>query len=87
MRSLWKLKYVKPVFYKTKKKTFLLPKRDSIVVATWIGKTISIHNGNSYKKIIVERKHLGYKLGEFSFSRKYTKKSPKLNAKKTLKKV
>ena len=85
MRSLWKIKYVKSVFYKNKKKTIPLLKRDSIIIAPWINKNISVHVGNNFKKILVERKHLGYKVGEFAFSRKYTKKVVKSNSKNSKK--
>ena len=81
MRSLWKIKYVKNVFYKTKKKAISILKRDSNIIAPWVGKNISIYNGNTFKKILVDRKHVGFKVGEFAFTRKYTKKASKSDSK------
>lgn len=75
MRSLWKIKYIKSSFYKTKrKKNTTIYTRDSIIVAPWVGRNMLIHTGNSFKRILIESKHLGYKVGEFAFTRKYTKK-------------
>jgi ribosomal protein S19 len=42
-----------------------------------------VHNGKEFKKIFITREKIGFKFGEFSFTKKYTKKIKKsINIKK-----
>ena len=46
----------------------LIP-RNSSIVPKFIGLTLKIHNGKSYKKILVTEKMMGHKFGEFAKTR------------------
>jgi ribosomal protein S19 len=39
-----------------------------------IGNFVLIHNGKEFKKVLVIREKVGFKFGDFSFTRKYTSK-------------
>jgi len=44
--------------------------RSSAITKPLIGQVICIHTGHSYVNLIATKEHLGYKLGEFSLTRK-----------------
>jgi small subunit ribosomal protein S19 len=44
--------------------------RDLIVLPTFVGKIIKIHNGKEFVPITIEKDMLGHRLGEFSISTK-----------------
>ena len=44
--------------------------RDLVVLPTFVGKTIKIHNGKEFVPVIIEKDMLGHRLGEFSISTK-----------------
>lgn len=44
--------------------------RSTIALPTFLEKTIQVHNGQYFQKIKVLSTHIGYRLGEFVFSRK-----------------
>jgi len=46
--------------------------RESSIPASLIGKSVYVYNGKVFKRFIVSREKVGYKFGDFSFSRKYT---------------
>ena len=58
-----------------KKKLYL---RSLLIVPGYENKEFSIHNGISFKKILITNNMIGHKLGEFFFS----KKRPIFKAKK-----
>ena len=89
-RSVWKLSYkCQNIFKKTylqkfKKKIRLggLWCRSSIISNIFYKKFIFIHKGNLFNKLFINKFQLGFKLGEFSFTRKpfsFTKKKKKIN--------
>jgi len=43
--------------------------RDSVIPDFLTGKKVSIHNGKEFKDLVIQPHHLGYKFGEFSFTR------------------
>lgn len=43
--------------------------RNNIIIPEWIGKTINIHQGKHFIQITINTKHVGKKLGEFSFTK------------------
>ena len=45
-------------------------KRNSIIFPTFVGKTVQVHNGKDYTKIIILKEMIGHKLGEFAKTRK-----------------
>ena len=45
-------------------------KRNSTILPTFVGKTVQVHNGKDYTKIIIVKEMIGHKLGEFVKTRK-----------------
>jgi len=87
-RSFWKGPFIDPIFIKHKKvqqnKNLKIWCRSSVIPSSLIGETVFVHNGKEFKRILISREKVGFKFGEFSFSRKYTlKQKPiKVSAKK-----
>lgn len=81
MGSSWKLKNLNIVYTSEKKKLVTTMTRDAVITKSLIGKTLSIHNGQKYSPLVVTREHVGYKSGEFIFSRRYVEKVKKEKAK------
>ena len=82
-RSLWKGPFldsflVKPLTI-SDKKNYKIWSRGSVIPSSLIGETIYIHNGKEFKSITITREKVGFKFGEFSFTRKYTNKQKTLN--------
>jgi small subunit ribosomal protein S19 len=44
--------------------------RSSIILQSFIGRTIYVYTGRNYKKIVITEEMIGHKLGEFAFTRK-----------------
>lgn len=57
---------------KTKIKTW---SRSSTILPSWLNKTIYLHNGKVFEKVFIVEDIIGYKLGEFQFTRKKKSKS------------
>ena len=75
----WKPNYIDPnilsvEFKKARKK--IVWSRDSTVPESLIGQAVFIHNGKDFKRILITREKLGFKYGEFAFTRQ-TKKIAK----------
>lgn len=47
-----------------------LKNRNLIVSPLYVGKTIFLHNGKKFEKIIIKKQMIGYKIGEFVQTRK-----------------
>ena len=73
MRSIWK-----GCFFKNNNNL----NKSSTVFNTMLKKKITVHDGKSYKSILVDRVMVGLKIGEFVF----TRKMGALHKKKVLKK-
>lgn len=64
--------------------------RSSEIVPAFLGLTFNVYNGKNYVEIIVTDEMIGYKFGEFSYTRskfafkKKDKKSKKIWAKKLI---
>ena len=74
-RSIWKPSYVNyfliNTILKNKKRTIIRTKsRSSTILQSFIGLTFAVYNGRKYIKLYIDRKMVGNKLGEFSFTRK-----------------
>jgi len=69
-KSLWRkiLKFIKFKEIKYKKTIFF--NRSSSIPKCLIGFNIKIHKGLGFRKLFVNKYNVGFKLGEFSFSRK-----------------
>jgi small subunit ribosomal protein S19 len=62
--------------------------RSSTISKYFLNQKVAIHNGNSFKNVFITEYHLGYKFGEFAFTRKNNnvKKSINVIKKKIIKK-
>jgi len=76
-RSIWKKLFVDSFLvksFKSFKSTKKIWSRRSSIPSSFVGKTVLVYNGKEFKKLAVKREHLGFKFGEFSLTKKYTKK-------------
>lgn len=76
-RSAWKGNFVhksliKNEIVKNKNMTKNLWLRSSTITEEHIGKRLNVHNGREFKSFFITREKVGYKMGEFSFTRKKT---------------
>ena len=82
-RSLWKGPFIDASLLKKDvskiQKTW---SRSSTIPSSLIGKTVLVHTGKEFKRILIDREKVGFKFGEFSFTRKYTKKLKEINKNK-----
>jgi len=77
-RSKWKGPYIEANLFKESKKNRKIWARSSTIPEFLIGETVLIYNGREFKRITVTRDKIGFKFGEFSFTRKFVLK-PKSN--------
>ncbi|MGX7576671.1 30S ribosomal protein S19 [Candidatus Vidania fulgoroideorum] len=56
--------------------------RNSTIMPKFVGITIYVHNGKKHIPVYVSENMIGYKLGEFVYTRKFIKHSKKENIKK-----
>ena len=68
-----------------KKKIKKVWSRNSIIPFFLINTTVFVHNGKIFKKLVITREKVGYKFGEFVFTRK-SNQLIKLKRKKSKKK-
>ena len=88
-RSIWKGPFLDVSIRRKSNITKLkIWSRASVIPAFLIGENILIHNGKEFKKVLITREKVGYKFGEFSFTRKYVSriKAAALSKKKVVKK-
>lgn len=58
--------------------------RSATIPFSMINKTVFVHNGKEFRRVLITREKIGFKFGDFSFTRKL---APKFQAKvKPLKK-
>jgi len=85
-RSKWKLPYVVLPLIKSiliSKKKVKVWSRNSVIPSALINKQVLVHNGKAFKSVFITREKVGFKFGEFSFTRtKGTKKTKKVFLKK-----
>lgn len=75
-RSKWKIPFINyNLLKKIIKKNPILKthSRSTLIVPSFIGLEIMVHTGRRYKKILIEEKMVGHKLGEFAYTRKVGK--------------
>lgn len=70
-RSKWKFKCIPTTFKKFKSKIW---DRDLVIQSSLIGRNLSVYNGSQFFKIKIDKPKVGYKFGEFIYTRKYVKK-------------
>lgn len=81
-RSIWKGLFCNVKINKKTidtKKRIEIWSRQSSIPAFLLNKTVFVHNGKTFKKIFITREKLGYKFGEFAFTKVKAKKKEKKN--------
>ena len=68
-RSLWK-----GPFCEIREKQEKIWSRRSVILPKLVGKQYFIYNGKTFIPLFIKENHLGFKFGEFAFTRKYIKK-------------
>ena len=80
-RSNWKGyhidKYLLSKKFKQNKKKQILS-RNSTIPESLINQYVTIHNGKDFLKTFITREKIGFKFGDFAFTRKFTKKTKKI---------
>lgn len=73
-RSQFKIKYSDLKLLKKSTnldlKIIRIYKRNNIILPSFIGKEVLIHNGNRFRKLLIKDVMVGHKFGEFSWTRK-----------------
>lgn len=75
VRSIWKGPYVEEktldlIHRLRKTKPINTMDRKSNIVTSFLDRIFYIHNGHKYYRLQVNKEHLGFKLGHFSFTKK-----------------
>lgn len=73
-RSKWKGPYIKFCLLRQEKINQKIWSRASTIPNSLVGAIVSIYNGCEFKRIIITRKRVGFKFGEFSLTRKFRMK-------------
>lgn len=71
-KSSWKIPYVDYTLLSAimKNRNFIKTNsRSSVILESFIGKTILVYDGAIYRKVIIYEDMVGHKLGEFCFTR------------------
>ena len=71
-RSIWKGNYVSRFLFRKGtelKKNIKIWDRASAIPYKFLNKSILIYTGKDFKKIFINRQKIGYKFGEFCFTR------------------
>jgi len=79
-RSLWKGPFQEKKILKLKlrhKQRLDIWSRASVISQQFLKKLVFINTGNGYKRIYITKDHIGYKFGEFTVTRAFTKKTEK----------
>ncbi len=82
-RSKWKGFFIESNLLKPVDSSVKIWSRSSVISEAFIGKRVSIHNGKDFKLLKITREKVGFKFGEFSFTRKMQERVKK---KKNIKK-
>ena len=85
-RAKWKGPYIDWHTLSRKKINPKLWTRSSIIPSILLNTNVSIYNGREFKRVTITKSKIGFKFGEFSFTRKFTikKKTKIVKSKKSL---
>lgn len=78
-RSLWKGYFIENSFFRKRKSNLNIWSRNSSIPASLLNKTVLVHNGKEFKKLLITREKIGFKFGEFVFTRVNMLKPKKSN--------
>jgi small subunit ribosomal protein S19 len=79
MRSKWKIPFIASSLIRKKREEPFkkIWSRSSVITKKFLNQRVLVHNGNSFKTVFINQQKLGFKYGEFSFTRSKTKKLKK----------
>ena len=81
-RAKWKGPFIN-LYTLSKKKIYPnLWLRSSVIPKCILNTIVCVHNGREFKRVILTKEKIGFKLGEFSFTRKVQSRNPAKNVKK-----
>lgn len=72
-KASWKLPFIHPIFFKKRnvlKKSLKLKLRNSVIPADYVNKRIRVYNGIWFLSQDVNTNMIGYKLGQFSYTKR-----------------
>jgi small subunit ribosomal protein S19 len=72
-RAKWKGYFFDSSVFSNKKSIKVWSRKSSIPFYL-LNQYVLVHNGKEFKKIFITREKIGFKFGEFAFTRKYTSK-------------
>lgn len=81
-RSSWKGHFINSGFFKQKTKKILIWSKDTTITGDLKGQTVFVYNGKDFKKVFITGAKIGFKFGQFVFTRTYTQKYKIINKKK-----
>lgn len=62
------------------KKMIKIYSRGSVILSSFVGKTVNVYNGKKFIPVVVSEMHIGHKFGEFSPTRVVPKHAGKAKA-------
>lgn len=83
-RSIWKGPYICSSLFRDSlknKSTIKIWDRGSVVPFMLIQRTVLVHTGKEFRRVHISRDKIGYKFGEFCYTRKPNRKEEKLTKK------
>ena len=89
MRSSWKIPYINPLYFQNsfkKKRTFIIKFKNSVIGRNFVDRRVKLHTGSEWVALDITTQKIGFKFGEFVFSKtshyyKHLKKSKKKSKK------
>ena len=69
-RSVWKTPIILNEDFKKFKKKIKITKRNFIISSSFLNKMVSIYNGKVFINVFIDKSKIGYKFGEFVYTRK-----------------
>jgi small subunit ribosomal protein S19 len=70
-RSVWKNNFIHHTLLKKKiKKNLQVWSRSSVIPSNLENKKVFIHFGNNFRPMYIKKEHIGFKFGEFAYTRK-----------------
>lgn len=74
-RSIWKGPVISPrIIKRSDRKKIFIWARNMMIPSQLIGSDVYVHSGKEFKRLFISREKVGFKFGEFIFTRKYKKK-------------
>lgn len=76
-RSIWKGNYISSFLFRkslNNKKSIRIWDRASCIPYSLLNKSVLIYTGKEFRKVFINRQKIGYKFGEFCFTRTPRKK-------------